>query len=69
MSFMIDDVIVGFDDIGGHLFDFGYDIFLKLIIFIGIGIVQISLKLVIGYFISRLIFLIILRVFLNSIVC
>lgn len=65
---MVNSLIISFDDIGPHFFDFVENVFLKIIIFGRKTIVQISLKLRVGYFVSSLIFLIILRLFLNGIV-
>ena len=33
MSSVVDDLVVGFDDIGSHLFQFGHDISLNIIVF------------------------------------
>jgi hypothetical protein len=64
---VVEHQIIGLDDIHGHFFHFVENI-LKVVVFIGKVVVQISLELVIGDFVGRLIFLVIFAIFLYGIV-
>ena len=48
MSSVVDDLVVGFDDIGSHLFQFGHDISFNIIVFGRITVVKVPLKFRIG---------------------
>ena len=60
MSSVVDDLVVSLDDIGSHLFEFGHDISLNIVVFGRTAVVEVPLKFRIGQFICCLIFLIVI---------